>query len=216
MRTKAELQQSIDEDLIWRRRETFQLRALIEGAGENKSQEAALLRAGIAILYAHWEGFIKRSGTLYLQFVSNQGRKGNELQANFLAIKFKSQLDGILASKKPAAAHELIDFFCHKMDNKLRLPKKGLIDTHSNLSSEVLRDINEMLGLDNGPYETKKQIIDLKLVNQRNHIAHGNELSINFNEFIEIYDEVFNMMNEFRNQVQNAAITNSFIRPTER
>lgn len=145
MRTKADLQQSIDSDLIWRRREAFELRALIEGASENKSKEAALLRAGVAMLYAHWEGFIKRSGTLYLQFVSNQGRKGSELTPNFLAIKFKNQLDSIWTSKKPTSAHELIDYFCHKLENKVKLPKKGLVDTHSNLSSEVLKEINEII-----------------------------------------------------------------------
>lgn len=212
MRTKADLQQSIDSDLIWRRREAFVLRVLIEDASGNKSKEAALLRAGVAMLYAHWEGFIKRSATLYLQFVSSQGRKGSELTSNFLAIKFKSQLDSIWNSKKTASANELVDYFCHKLENKIKLPKKGLVDTHSNLSSEVLKEINETLGLDNTPYKTKKQVIDTKLVNKRNHIAHGNELNIDSKEFIELYDEIFSMMNEFRNQVQNAATTDSFIR----
>ncbi|MDO5653162.1 MAG: MAE_28990/MAE_18760 family HEPN-like nuclease [Brachymonas sp.] len=215
MRTKAELQQSIDDDLIWRRREAFELRLLIQDASQNKSKEAALLRAGVAMLYAHWEGFIKRSGTLYLHFVSNQACKGNELTSNFLAIKFKNQLDSIKLSSKTTTANHLINYFCHKLENKIKLPKNILIDTHSNLSSEVLKEINEVLGLDNTPYEAKKNIIDLKLVSKRNHIAHGNILHIDKQEFLEIYDEVFDMMDEFRNQVQNAAATDLFIRVTD-
>lgn len=74
MRTKAELQQCIDDDLIWRRRELFNIRAAIEDAQGNAPKQAALLRAGVALLYAHWEGFVKRCGTHYLEFVSNQGK----------------------------------------------------------------------------------------------------------------------------------------------
>jgi hypothetical protein len=212
MRTKEELQQLIDNDLIWRRREAFELRVLISDTSENKSKEAALLRAGVTILYAHWEGFIKKTGTLYLQFVSNQGHKGNELTSNFLALKFKNQIDSIFSSKKATSSHELIEYFCHKLDNKIKLPKNGLLDTHSNLSSGVLKEINQSLGLNNYPYEIKKQLIDSKLLNQRNHIAHGNELNIEKNEFLELYDEIFNMMDEFRNQVQNAAATDNYLR----
>lgn len=213
MRTEHDLQRSIDEDLVWRRRESFNIRTLIEGSSDNRPREAALLRAGVAMLYARWEGFIKKTGTLYLQYIANQGHKGSELKVNFLAIKFKKQLNQASSSKKSTASHEIVEYFCTQLNNQIKLPHKGVIDTQSNLTSTVLSEIVATLGLDFQPFETRKHLIDTRLVNQRNHIAHGDTLGITPTEFVELYDTTFAMMDEFRNQVQNAAAVKSHLRP---
>jgi hypothetical protein len=189
MRSKAELIQRIDDDLIWRRRELTDFRAVIQAAA-NASRKSALLRAGVALLYAHWEGFVKRSGTYYLQFVSNQGKKGSELAFNFIGIRLKAQLTAAAASKKATATAELVEFFCSRMDERLRVPHKGVVDTESNLSSTVLEEIVGTLGLDMLPFITKRHLIDTSLVNRRNHIAHGAFLDVELEDYLALHDEL--------------------------
>lgn len=214
MKTKAELLQKIDDDLIWRRRELSDFRAAVQAAQPSPGRRSAMLRAGVALLYAHWEGFVKRSGSYYLEFVANQGMKASELQTNFIAINLKSRLVEASKSNKPSASAELVDFFCNKLDNRLKIPHKNVIDTQSNLSSSVLREIVWTLGLDVALYETKSNFIDSSLVSRRNHIAHGEALDIGVDDYLELHDEVMILIDTFRNQLQNAATTNRFMRET--
>lgn len=212
MKTKDELLQKIDDDLIWRRRELTDFRIAVQDAGQNQGRRSALLRAGVALLYAHWEGFVKRCGTYYLEFVANQRKKASELRINFIAIKLKSRLVEASKSRKPSASAELVEFFCNKLGDRLRIPYKGMIDTESNLSSSVLREIVWTLGLDMAPYETKCHFIDSSLVGRRNHIAHGDLLDIDVDEYLELHDEVMVLIDTFRNQLQNAAVSDGFMR----
>lgn len=215
MRTKSEFQQRVDDDLVWRRRELFNIRTSIENSDENNGKQNALLRAGVAILYAHWEGFVKRAGSYYLEFVVSQGHRGSELTSNFIAIKLKSQIGEAAKSKKISSTHEVVDFFCNQLENRLRIPYKNIVDTQSNLSSSVLRDIIWTLGLDSVPFEIKNKFIDESLVNRRNHIAHGEPLDIDVDDYRELHNEVMNLLDSFRTQVQNAVATNRFLKVIE-
>ena len=212
MRTKTELQDRVDEDLIWRRRELFNMRTAIEDSQINPHRQLALLRAGVALLYAHWEGFVKKAGSHYLEFVVNQGKSAAELTPNFIAIKFKSSLAEAAKSKKISTTHDVIDFFCSHLQDRLRIPHKGVVDTQSNLSSKVLLEILWTLGLEAGPYKTRMKFIDESLVNRRNHIAHGEPLDIGIKEYLKMHDEVIGLIEEFRNQIQNSAATDRYLK----
>ena len=210
MKTKAELLQCIADDLIWRRRELTDFRAIIQDVGQNPSRKSALLRGGVALLYAHWEGFVKRCGTYYLEFVSNQGLNASHLKSNFIAIKFKSHLAEANKSNKFSTSIDLVDFFRTKLGDRLRIPHKGVIDTKSNLSSTVLREIIWCLGLEMTPYETKCHLIDSSLVDRRNRIAHGDSLDIDIADYLMLHDEVMYLIDTFRNQLENAAVRDEF------
>lgn len=200
----------VDEALIWRKRELTSFRAAVESARLNPLTQAALLRAGVALLYAHWEGFVKQAGSYYLEFVSDQRLKASELRSNFIAIKLKSEFEGMCKSEKASVALKLVDFFRNNMESRLHIPTKGVVDTKSNLSSTVLKDITWSLGLSMSPYETKCKLIDSSLVAQRNHIAHGNHIEIRLEDYLLLHDEVIGLISEFSNQVQNAASVGEF------
>lgn len=212
MLTKSDLIQKIDTDLIWRRRELSNFKTTLENENIPLSQKPGLLRAGVALLYAHWEGFVKLSGSYYLEFVIDQRLSANKLKSNFLAIKMKSMLNEANKSKKISSSSNLIDYFRKNLNTRLRLTHKGIVDTQGNLSSKVFEEILWVLGLEVSQYKTKFNLIDSSLVNRRNHVAHGESMDIDFDDFIELYDETMLLIEQFRTQLQNSAILEEYLR----
>ena len=84
------------------------------------------------------------------------------------------------------------------------------MDTQSNLSTTVLKEIMWCLGLDYELYASKEKLIDLKLVGRRNHVAHGESIEIDTDDFIEMVDEVIGLMSTFKNLVENSCITEAY------
>jgi deoxyadenosine/deoxycytidine kinase len=157
------------------------------------------------MLYAHWEGFIKSSSNAYLEFVSWQKLPNKELTYNFIALSARRILQDASLSTKMKSHIAVTEFFLEKMENKSSIPTKNVINTKSNLTSSVLREITEILDFDYSFYAPKEKLIDDKLVNSRNNIAHGNYLQVDQKEFSELYEQVLEMMAYFSAQIDNAA-----------
>lgn len=212
IRTQDELIKQVDQQLIWRRKELTEIRTLIEGCHKDCSRQRTLIRAGVALLYAHWEGFVKIAGTYLLEYISEQRCIHADLNPNILSIILRKHINTAKYSKKVSVNGELVEFFCTKMQSRARIPTKDVIDTGSNLSSSILYEILWVLGLDEAEYTTKKYLIDEKLVNRRNHIAHGEPLDISVNDYFTLHDEVQGLLDKFRTQVQNACVNKTFMR----
>ena len=94
IRTLIDLNECLSTDLAWRKKELSLLKGLIETKSFDKSKRNVLIRSGITLLYAHWEGYIKCAASAYLEFVSNVARRENlkyrDLAYNFIAIAMKS------------------------------------------------------------------------------------------------------------------------------
>jgi len=90
-----------------------------------------------------------------------------------------------------------------------------MVDTKSNLSSKVLQDILAALGLDQAQFETRIKFIDSSLVSPRNHIAHGEALSLSLSEYLELHDSVLALIETFRNEVENSSTLRRFERVSE-
>jgi len=67
-RTLEMLQNNLDQDFAWRIKELTTIKNRIPQKKEDLQD--ALIRAGITMLYAHWEGFIKNATEQYLNYVS--------------------------------------------------------------------------------------------------------------------------------------------------
>lgn len=212
IRTVDELIDKIADDLVWRRRELTDLRALVNGE-KGALRSKVLIRASIALLYAHWEGFVKKSGSYYLEFVAAQRVPYNELTANFVALKLKAKFKEMGASGKVASGNALADFFCTELTARSNVPFKNVVDTQSNLSSAVLADILAALGLDASGFETKFKFIDANLVNPRNHVAHGEAITVSMDEYSALHDSVIDLIETFRTEIENASVLKRYVRP---
>jgi MAE_28990/MAE_18760-like HEPN len=215
IRSLEDLEQRLSTDLIWRKRELADLKSLIETRSFSPSKQNAVLRSGIALLYAHWEGYIKTAATSYLEFVSRQQLTYEELSINFVAIAMKTELDKAQVSNKATIHTEVTAFILTQANQRSSIPYKGIVSTNSNLSSTILQEIVCLLGLDNSFYQSKDKIIDEKLLSRRNQIAHGeylDSLSLDQGEYQELQKEILAMMEDFRNQVENNASQKLFCR----
>lgn len=210
IRTKENLIDKIASDHIWRLREINEMRRLIEYDNISPLQKKVLCRAGVALIYAHWEGFVKKAGTYFLEYVSNQRHFISELKSNFVTLIVKGRIDKANESNKYSAFDEITKYILCNQESRARIPTKNVVDTQSNLSTTVLKEILWCLGLDYDIFSSKEKLIDQKLVNRRNHIAHGQEIEIDLEDFSEMIDEVLGLMAAFRNLLENCTVTEGY------
>jgi hypothetical protein len=213
IRTPNDLSDRLSEDLAWRKIELSAIKGLIERREFELQKNKVLTRSGIAILYAHWEGYIKCAATAYLEFVSMQRNlRYCDLTDNFIAIAMKSRIDEAASSKQATIHNEVIKFLLENMEERIKIPKEGVITTGSNLSSHVLRQILALLGIDYQPYQMKQVLIDEKLLAKRNCIAHGEFLDVDVDSYRELHREVIDMMDLFRDQIENYVVQKLYLR----
>ena len=211
IRTTDELIEKVGSDLIWRRKELSELKGLVqETQGQIRSR--VIIRSAVALLYAHWEGFVKKASAYYLEFVSSHRLPYGRLAPNFVALALKAKFHELSASEKISGANLLAEFFCTSLNKQSNVPYKGAVDTKSNLSSKVLQDILSALGIPHNNFSTRMNFIDSNLVNPRNHIAHGEDFNLNTQEYMDLHDAVMSLLETYKNEVENAAVLKSYDR----
>ena len=139
IRTINDLQDSIDAEMAWRKRELSAILATVKGS-RNFAKDTAI-RAAIALLYAHWEGAIKNLATYYLEYVSALKLPYGELKPNFLAISLKSSLDSFSESNKSAIHTKIVTEIINSDSVRSAIPTEGIIKTGANLNSAIFAQI---------------------------------------------------------------------------
>lgn len=210
IRTKEELVDRIAQEKVWRIREISELKNVVQTRSMSITRRRVVCRSGVAILYAHWEGFVKKSGTYFLDYVASQRLTLGELKGNFVTIAMKARIDQASLSKKYSAFEEITNHIRNNLGTRARIPYKGVVDTESNLSSTVLKEVAWCLGIDYGVFATKEKFIDSKLLASRNYVAHGEILNVDEADFLDLANEVVGLIEAFRGQLENAAINESY------
>jgi hypothetical protein len=211
IRTAEQLFDFTSGELAWRKKELQALRVLVKDKPNlSANNRNALLRSIITLTYAHWEGFIKSSAAAYLEYVAMQRLRHVELSPSLLALAIRPMLNAASQSRQSEEHIKLVTFFREEMGNRSTVPYKDVVDTESNLSSSVLRNIIMMLGLDYSPYTTKEKMIDEKLLKSRNHIAHGEYVLVDEQEALEIQEQCIKLMELFQAQIDNATALQQF------
>jgi hypothetical protein len=209
IRTSNDLLDYLDKDLSWRRREIIELRALATRAKEKKAD--VHVRAGIALVYAHWEGFVKNSANAYIRFIASRGELTRRVQDCFIALSVRSKIVELAASGKSSTAVPAVSHLLAAMDEPLSLDRVN-IHAESNLNSDVFINIAGWLGIATGKYSTRFNLIDETLLASRNKIAHGEHLSISPERFETLAEETLEMMEWFKTDIENAVALKSFLR----
>jgi len=210
IRTAAQLLEHLDADMAWRLKEVHELRSAVQGAkGKNVDTH---IRAGIAMLYAHWEGFIKGAANAYVTYLAFRADKMRDMQPCFVALSLKSKLTGAGESGKADMAVSAVAALLEEMDKPIRLPASEAISAQSNLSSTVFQNITRWIGIDVSQYSSRFTLIDKTLLETRNSIAHGEYLVIDAHRFEGLVTEILEILRWFKTDIENAVVQKSFLR----
>lgn len=212
IRTTNDLQDAIDREMAWRKHELSIIHTNVIISRKHAKETA--IRAGVALLYAHWEGAVKNIATYYLEFVAMQGLCYKQLKPNFLAIAIKHDLKKFKESNKATLYTSIISNIISQQENRTRIPINGIIKTGSNLNSDVFTEIMATIGLPCSDYEPSYKLIDSVLLEKRNKIAHGERIEsigLDKTRYCDLHDKIFDLIQLFATQVSNAAIQKEYM-----
>ncbi|MBU9336143.1 MAE_28990/MAE_18760 family HEPN-like nuclease [Burkholderia multivorans] len=210
VRTVEEFQAKIARELAWRKREITSLRL---SARRSDDERGYLFRAGLVLLCAHWEDFLRKSIEIYFNHVFSQNLRIRELTPNFVAAAFFADVQRAGKADYPGSA-----------ETHGRLAKRILMGldeictrstwdakTEGNPGTEVLArllssaGINPQLGLDAAAWSTTKVFIDEQVVRDRHLVAHGEGFTITKAEFLERSERILDLLDRISNVFVSAA-----------
>lgn len=148
----------------------------------NEVDNALWCRMCMPMIYAHWEGFVISALRSMLKYI-------NSLSIPSKLLSTKIFVAGMGATYKTLSGKQGFDQVCvfHKefkvqYENCAKLQEK--IDTKSNLSSKVFKDVCNRFDFDFNLFSECMITID-RLVKLRNSIAHGEQSKVTDKESFE-------------------------------
>jgi len=215
LRTLNDFHDFISTDLGWRRKEIHVYRAIVSNAEAAKKQ--AVLRGAIAVLYAHWEGFMRMAVQAYVEFVRERRLRLRELSIPFIALAARSRLQAAQQTQKARFHIAFLEWIFSELDNRAQLPAATSVRTQGNLSVEVFRNALDAIGLTyRSEYALAEKPVIERLLELRNTLAHGEWQRVDEAEFEQLFTQIESMMVLLYNDLENAASTGSFRRETGR
>ncbi|MZP30877.1 hypothetical protein GTO91_14250 [Heliobacterium undosum] len=210
IRSQTELQDFLDQSLSKRKRELTTLRFILLQCKRTHERDT-LLRATLPMLYAHWEGFIKESSIAYLDYVLRQGIPLGNLTRNFIALTLRGKIVSAGLSKKNQVHKELIDLILDHAKHVASYNPNEVIDTQSNLSSNVLRDIMHTVGINfDNMWQKKVPLIDHQLLKSRNEIAHGELVPVDVTLYEQLHKFVIESLEQYKTALENAVALEAY------
>jgi len=212
IKTIEKLEELLTQDLAWRKKEMLSLKILVE---RDEVNEPILLRAGIALLCAHFEGFIKRASNCYIGYVSEKKKYYSELKENFAALKMQKEFESCAKSDKHSVHKKLLvmhDSLATKRFVEKYNEDKPFISTHSNPSSTELKEILDTIGIESDIFETKATYIDSSLLEKRHHVVHGDKSDLDKEDFLTTFEIIIKLIEDYRDLIVDAADNEKYMR----
>ena len=153
---------------------------------------------------------------VYLRYVERQKHLRKDLHPSFLALASLTAIRACAGSNKLLPYLQAVDFVVSHHDDRYRLPGIQLIDTESNLSSLVLRNILLCIGQPEAwnEFEDKQRTIDVALLATRNSIAHTGRTDRDEIPIEMLLEDVLDLLERFKTLLENsAAIRRYLVKP---
>jgi len=208
IRSIDELEQLIAKEYSWRRKELTNFKNL--SLSTKNQMKSTLLKSAIALLYSHWEGFVKKASIAYCEYINHQGLRYEQLICNFHVCAILNEFQGQYPHRNFKSAFRVLNERAI-YSNKCLIDTEKYIDTGSNLNSDILKEITQKIGIDYSFYELKENLIDERFLGFRNAVSHGEYRNISEDDFVELYTEITLLIDTFKNQIINAAAQQSYL-----
>lgn len=201
-----QLNDKLDQEIQWRKKELVDYKFVLEN-NRNSTCLYPLIRSGIALSYAHWEGFMKMSSAYFINYISYKKIPLDQMKINFIALSYMKKIN------KGNGISECIDLISEIINNNnkpCKIYDKDVIETKSNLKYKVLKDILTSLGLENTYFSSREIFIDKKIVDVRNDIAHGTYRDLDYNDFETVHKNVIPLMEYYKALIENSCTFKSY------
>jgi hypothetical protein len=207
--TEQDLSDIFDTDLTWRRKELSDMKAAVRTA--DAPSRPALLRAIIAMSYAHWEGYVRTCANRYFEHLTLRRKPFAEFERQIYVNNFLGRIEALRQGAVSLEARcKLINDILDGMGSRFSRLNPNLIDTRSNLNTDVIKDICIVCGIDSAHFEQNRTFIDVLLLKRRNAIAHGQQEFIQTHEIDDLVATILELMTYFRNQLENKIYTRAY------
>ncbi|MCG7946695.1 MAG: MAE_28990/MAE_18760 family HEPN-like nuclease [Candidatus Thiodiazotropha taylori] len=207
--TEQDLSDIFDSDLVWRRKELSDMKSAIYDA--DSISRHALLRALVAMSYAHWEGYVRTCATRYFEHLTLRKKFFSDYERQIYVNSMLCRLDSLYQSRTSIKDRcTLINDILDGIGRRFTYINQDLVDTRSNLNTDVVKDICLICGVDSSHFEDKRTFIDLLLLKRRNAIAHGQQEYIRVEEIDDFIANVLSIMSAFRNLLENKVYTKAY------
>jgi len=209
--TEDQLIEQLTSDRTWRLKEISDLKSAIRRA--DAALQRVLLRALVALCYAHWEGYVRFSAKKFLEHISLRKFKYSQLDRQFFRNYFIPRLAAMSMNKTNLSERcKLIDDILGSEDSKFSWVNSDLINTKSNLNFEVFSDICTVCGINPGIFDPYSTFMDVILLKRRNSIAHGEETLVHLGDLDQIADDTISLIRCFGDQLENRAVLQEYKR----
>lgn len=200
--TEEDFSTQITEDRSWRLKEISDLKTSVDRADENLGR--VLMRALVAICYAHWEGYVRFAARKYLEHIALRKFRYSELDRQFLRNYFMPRLAALSTSKRSLAERcDLVDEILNASEQRFSKVNENLVETKSNLNFNVFTDICLVCSVQTPMFADKEDFIDLFLLKRRNEIAHGEDTFIAAEDIDELTNGTVSLMRTFGDALEN-------------
>jgi hypothetical protein len=207
--TEHDLSSILDTDLIWRRQELSDIKAAIKTA--DLVSKSVLLRAMIAMSYAHWEGYVRTCANRYFEHLTLRKKPFVEFERQIYVNSILVRLDALHHGRVSVEERcKLINDILDGGDGRFSYLNPDLVDTRSNLNTDVIKDICLICGVDSNHFEQNRFFLDVLVLKRRNAIAHGQQQFIQTDEIDDLVANILALMGSFRNLLENKVYTKAY------
>lgn len=208
----------ISDDWLWREKDLREMDRVIL-----RSPKASVLKSGILITYSHWEGHFKTCASETLSFISEGVKRKIFGWCNIRAevrqrILFCSYRRASLAGQNQETFMGYLNALNDNRYAQALSARDEVIMVDDNLNSARAEAICRNLGVDPSWFVMKKVVIDERLLEFRNAIAHGSRRLRNGDEIevvgVDVEDtlsQIRGLIRETKTQFQNAIIERRFL-----
>lgn len=207
--TEADFSAILYSDLSWRRKELSDLKVAVKTA--DVYSKPVLLRAVITMSYAHWEGYIRTCANRYFEHLTLRKKQFVDLERQIYVNSVLGRLDALHRSRQSVGDRcKLVNDILDGRNGRFTFVNPDLVDTRSNLSTDVVSDICLICGVDSTHYEAHRGFLDILLLKRRNAIAHGQQEYIHAAEIDDFVANVLSLMEFFRTLLENKVYTKAY------